>query len=240
MKRKAVIRLFSIVIFIGISGMFYGYKLNKVNNVNIKNNSKLKNTVNMNKELNIDAKTTALVLIDLQKGIAGMPTQPYSPAEVIANANKLIDAFHLDKAQVVIVRVAFNKDRSDALHPEIDEPMVSNPSALPEDWSAIVPELKCDKNDLFVTKHQWGAFYGTELDLQLRRKGIKTIVIGGIATNYGVESTARDGFELGYQMIFAVDAMASRTASDHEFAVTRIFPRIGLVRTTDEITKAMM
>ena len=131
----------------------------------------------MNKELTIDPRTTALVLIDLQKGIASIQTAPLSSAEVIANSNKLIDAFHLQKAQVVIVRVAFNKDRSDALHPEVDEPMASNLNALPEDWSTIVPELRCDKNDLFITKHQWGAFYGTELDLQLRRKGIKTILI---------------------------------------------------------------
>ncbi len=239
MKRKLVIRLFSIVIFIGISGMFYANKLNNIFNVYNDTNFKLSYTNNMNKELIIDPKTTALVLIDLQKGIASIQTAPLSSAEVIANSNKLIDAFHLQKAQVVIVRVAFNKDRSDALHPEVDEPMASNPNALPEDWSTIVPELRCDQNDLFITKHQWGAFYGTELDLQLRRKGIKTIVIGGIATNYGVESTARDGYELGYQMVFAVDAMASRAAADHEFAVTRIFPRIGMVRSTEVILKAM-
>ena len=239
MKRKLVIRLFSIAIFIGISGMFYANKLNNTFNVYNDTNFKLSYTNNMNKELTIDPKTTALVLIDLQKGIASIQTAPLSSAEVIANSNKLIDAFHLQKAQVVIVRVAFNKDRSDALHPEVDEPMASNLNALPEDWSTIVPELRCDQNDLFITKHQWGAFYGTELDLQLRRKGIKTIVIGGIATNYGVESTARDGFELGYQMVFAVDAMASRAAADHEFAVTRIFPRMGLVRTTNEIKNAL-
>ncbi len=239
MKTKASLRLTVIALILLVPCIFFASKLNTANGVNNKNNLRLKSTNHMNKELNIDPATTALVLIDLQKGIVAMPTAPYTSTEVISNSNLLLDAFHQHKAPAVIVRVAFNSDRSDALRPQVDEPLTSSANPLPEDWSTIVAELKSDKNDIFITKHQWGAFYGTELDLQLRRRGIKTIVIGGIATNYGVESTARDGYERGYQMIFAVNAMASRTATDHEFAVTRIFPRIGLVRTTDEILKAL-
>jgi nicotinamidase-related amidase len=90
-----------------------------------------------------------------------------------------------------------------------------------------------------ITKRQWGAFYGTELDLQLRRRGIRTIVIGGIATNFGVESTARDAFERGYEQVFAEDAMSSVSAEAHRFAVSVVFPRIGRVRSTDEILQAL-
>jgi nicotinamidase-related amidase len=192
----------------------------------------------MNSQLVIENEKTALVLIDLQKGIVSMPTEPIPSTEVIKNANMLVQAFHKNKAQVVFVRVAYSQDSRNMLRPEVDEPTVRN-SALPSDWSSIVPELEFKEGDLHITKRQWGAFYGTELDLELRRRKINTIVLGGISTNYGVESTARDAFERGYNLIFASDAMASRSTSDHEFAITRIFPRIGRVRKTEEIMSAM-
>jgi nicotinamidase-related amidase len=90
-----------------------------------------------------------------------------------------------------------------------------------------------------ITKRQWGAFYGTQLDLQLRRRGIKTIVIAGIATNFGVESTARDAFERGYALVFVEDAMAGLTEGAHAFAISTIFPRIGRVRSTEELLKSL-
>ena len=86
-----------------------------------------------------------------------------------------------------------------------------------------------------VTKRNWGAFYGTDLDLQLRRRGIKTIVLGGIATNMGVESTARAAHEHGYSQILVEDAMASRSVEMHAFAVGTVFPLLGLVRSTEEV-----
>ena len=81
----------------------------------------------------------------------------------------------------------------------------------------------------------WGAFYGTELELQLRRRGIEQFVLGGIATNIGVESTARNAYELGFGMIFAEDAMSSTGPEMHHFAVKNIFPRLGRVRSTAQI-----
>ncbi len=98
-----------------------------------------------------------------------------------------------------------------------------------------MPELDAQPCDLRITKRQWGAFYGTELDLQLRRRGIRTIVLAGIATNIGVESTARDAFERGYNQVLVEDAMASMAAEMHDFAVQSIFPMIGLVRSTEEV-----
>src|ERR1041384_346787 len=103
------------------------------------------------------------------------------------------------------------------------------------DFGAFVPELERPPTDVVITKHQWGAFYGTELDLQLRRRGVRTIVLCGIATNFGVESTARDGWERNYAIVFAEDAMAGVSAEAHQFAISTIFPRIGRVRSTEEI-----
>jgi nicotinamidase-related amidase len=90
-----------------------------------------------------------------------------------------------------------------------------------------------------VVKRQWGAFYGTDLDLQLRRRGVQTIVLTGIATNFGVESTARDAWERSYALVFAEDAMSALSEAAHRFAVETIFPRLGRIRPTAEIFTAM-
>ena len=103
----------------------------------------------------------------------------------------------------------------------------------------FIPELDRQPGDITIFKRQWGAFYGTDMDLQLRRRNLTTIIICGIATEIGVESTARDAFERGYYQIFAEDAMTSMAAEEHQIAITRIFPRIGLVRTTAEILSAI-
>ncbi|MDN4074057.1 isochorismatase family protein [Fictibacillus sp. CENA-BCM004] len=79
-----------------------------------------------------------------------------------------------------------------------------------------------------------GAFFGTDLDLQLRRRGIDTIVLCGIATNIGVESTAREAFQFGYNQVFITDAMVSFSQEEHDASCRFIFPKIGKVRTTDE------
>jgi nicotinamidase-related amidase len=187
-------------------------------------------------ELSIDPKSTALVLIDLQNGITSRVTAPHASADVISRAVRLADAFRARGSTVVLVRVAFAPDGSDRLKMPTDEPV---PAMTPApDWSEIRAELGPKPGDIVVTKHQWGAFYGTEMDLHLRRRGIKTIVIGGISTNFGVESTARDAFERAFALVFAEDAMAAMSADAHSFAVTTIFPRLGLVRSTADILQA--
>lgn len=188
--------------------------------------------------LTLDPKTSALVLIDLQKGIMNFPSQPITTKEVITNAQKLTKVFHQKKALVVLVHVTSSPDGKDMLHPTADEPMMRG-GERPADWADFVPEIAPQENDLIITKRQWGAFYGTELDMQLRRRGIKTIVIGGIATNFGVESTARDAFERGYDLVFVEDAMSSMTKEHHDFSVTKIFPRIGRIRSTEAVKKAL-
>jgi nicotinamidase-related amidase len=182
--------------------------------------------------IRLDPQTTALVLIDLQRGITVFPAQPHTTAEVIGNAARLAEAFRAVSAAVVLVHVATSADGGDRLYAQVDEPRPAQ--TLLADFAEIVPELGLGDRDIVVTKRQWGAFYGTDLDLQLRRRGLTTIVLAGIATNYGVESTARDAYERGYQLVLVEDAMSARSASDHVFALTRIFPRIGRVCGTED------
>jgi len=185
------------------------------------------------------ANSTALVLIDLQRGIMGRDTGPRPTAMVLANAVRLADRFRQLAAMVVLVRVSFSADGKDVLAAPVDSPFTVRPGQMPANWAEISPELGPREGDLVITKHQWGAFYGTELDLQLRRRGVRSIVLGGIATNFGVESTARDAWERNYALIFAEDAMAAMSADAHAFAVGNIFPRLGRIRSTDIILKAL-
>jgi len=175
----------------------------------------------------------ALVIIDLQKGIAGRDTKPHTAADVVKRSAQLADAFRKSKLPVALVHVAFAPDRSDALRQPVDAP---NPAMqLPPDWSEFVPQIGPRDGDIIIAKRQWGAFYGTDLDLQLRRRGVHTIVLCGIATNFGVESTARDAWERNYEIIFAEDAMSSMEAESHQFAIAKIFPRLGRIRSTQQV-----
>jgi len=178
----------------------------------------------MVQELTIDKAKTALVVIDLQKGIVAQQTKPYLAQDVIANASKLVDSFRKNDMPVFLVHVIITKETM--LKVLSDESFLSSLSLSP-DWSEFVPEMSPTSKDIVITKRQWGAFYGTDLELQLRRRGMSTIVLCGISTDFGVESTARFAYEYGFQQIFAEDAMASRSEEQHNAAVNFIFKRIG-------------
>jgi nicotinamidase-related amidase len=190
-------------------------------------------------ELKIEPSKTALVVIDLQNGIVRMPAGPRSPAEVVARAARMAAAMRVARGTVVFVRVTPSPDRKDALKPLTDIPASAAVATPPPDWSELVPELNAQTSDIVITKRQWGAFYGTELDLQLRRRGVDTIILCGISTNVGVESTARDAFERGYQQVFVEDAMTAREAEDHRHTVSSLFPRIGRIRSTEDVLAAL-
>jgi nicotinamidase-related amidase len=181
----------------------------------------------------IDRSKTALVVIDLQKGVVGRQTAPYAADVVVKNTASIAEAFRKQGMPVFLVKLAFAADEKDRLSPVCDTPRPAQ--ALSPDWTEIVPELGPKPGDFVITKRQWGAFYGTELDLELRRRGMTTIVLCGISTNIGVESTARFAFEYGYNQIFGEDAMSALSLEEHVATVTKIFPRIGLVRKTAEI-----
>ncbi len=192
--------------------------------------------MHMSEDLVIDKSKTAFVVIDLQKGVTAMLSRPYTAQEVISHASKLVNAFRKNNMPVFLVHVEMTKE---TMLNVISDQTFSRPQSPSSDWAEFVPELTPTPKDIVITKRQWGAFYGTDLDLQLRRRKIDTIVLCGISTDFGVESTARFAYEYGYQQIFAEDAMASRSDEQHNVAVNFIFKRIGRVRKTDEIVKAI-
>lgn len=189
--------------------------------------------------LTLDPRTTALVLIDLQKGIVGRTLAPYTAAQVVDNGAQLGRACNDAKATVVLVHVAFSAGGIDRLQQPVDAPMPAPPGGVPPEWAEFVPEVALLRTDVVITKRQWGAFHGTELDLQLRRRGVTTIVLGGIATNFGVESTAREAWQHNYAVVVAEDACTSMEAESHRFSIEKILPRIARVRPTSEILQAL-
>ena len=181
---------------------------------------------------------TALVVIDLQGGIVGAPTQPYSGPEVVARTVELAGAFRAAGLPVVLVRVTFAADGADAV-PGRNEQQRPGGGARPEGWDVIVDELAGHPGDIHVTKRNWGAFHGTDLDVQLRRRGVTQIVLTGIATSIGVESTARAAHEHGYHVTLATDAMSDLDAVSHAHSIERIFPRLGETGTTADILELL-
>jgi nicotinamidase-related amidase len=174
---------------------------------------------------------TALVLLDLQKGIA-TPKCIHPVDTVLHHAASLVQCFREQALPIVIVHVEFSADHQDMLAPRAD---FTYPVKLTPDFATIVPQLPVEPGDIRITKRGWNAFYGTELDLQLRRRKVTGIVLAGIRTSVGVEGTARAAYERGYNITFVSDATSDYDTSAHEHSMTKIFPRMGEIDTTQAI-----
>lgn len=173
----------------------------------------------------LDPQTT-LVVIDLQNGIVSYPTA-HPIGEVVAHASALAEAFRRRGLPVVLVNVTGGAPGRAEQSRSMGE--------LPAGWADFVPELDRQPQDHTVTKRTWGAFTNTDLDDHLKKQGATQIVLAGVATSIGVESTARFAHELGFNVTLAIDAMTDMNAEAHDNSITRIFPRLGETGTTREI-----
>ena len=184
-------------------------------------------------ELTLDAATTALILLDVQNFIVGLPTVPLDGRAVLANAVKLAEACRRKGILTVLVRVDSGHDNALLLKPSAD---VSMPKfELPPGAYNFAREIGPSPGDVVVTKHSWGAFHETDLDTHLRRRGMKTLIVAGFTTNYAIESTVRQAHERGYAQILVSDAMAAFSLAEHEHPFGTIFPRIARIRTIDQL-----
>jgi nicotinamidase-related amidase len=172
----------------------------------------------------------ALIVIDLQKGIVGLPTV-HPPAEIVDRSAQLAQAFREHALPVVLVNVAgAAPGRTDAGPRKF---------SFPPDWTELVPELGAQPSDLLVTKQRVGAFLGTSLDQLLRQRKVTQVFLTGVATSFGVESTARSAYDLGYNVVFVVDAMTDRDADAHRYCTEKFFPRIGETAVTEDVLKTL-
>jgi len=188
-------------------------------------------------------KQTALILIDLQKGLV-KTDMGYPMKDVLQKASMLIDVFRSANLPIVIVNInplgaAWTKARVERpsqgrvmqILEKVTMPLVG--------FTDIVPEIIVHPEDILIEKRSWNAFFQTPLEMELRKLGITEIVLAGISTSRAVESTARTANELGYNLIFATDAMIDKVKDAHENSIKNIFPRIGELGTVMEITKKM-
>jgi nicotinamidase-related amidase len=170
---------------------------------------------------NLEPQRTAAVLIDLMPRIVDQPTEPHAGRDVLNRCVQVADAVRAAGGRVVWVTV---ERPGDDPQPE---------------GSELAPECGPEPGDLLVVKHTWGAFHQTGLDEALRSRGVDTIVLGGIATNFGVESTARVADEHDYSLVFVSDAMTGIHGHAHDFAVGYTFRKLGTVTTTEEFVTAV-
>lgn len=183
-------------------------------------------------------KATALILIDLQKGILQRPlAHPIN--DVLEKAALLVEAFRKANLPIVVVNVipggAWLKNRKDSNNATQNTATLS-PAA---DFSTIVDAIKTQSNDIFITKENWSAFYNTKLQEELQKRNITGIVLAGVSTSAGVEGTARAASERGYNICFATDAMTDSNSAAHENSMRHIFPRLGELGTASEIIKKL-
>ncbi len=171
----------------------------------------------------------ALVVIDLQKGLAGLPTvHPFT--EIVARTALLARAFRAGLPVVLVNVTGAAPGRTDAGPPKF---------SFPPDWTELVPELEAIPGHQKVTKERWGAFHGTSLDDYLRAEGVTQIVLAGVATSIGVESTARSAYDLGYNVTLVLDAMTDLSPDAHRHTIENIFPRLGETAATSDVLKLL-
>lgn len=188
----------------------------------------------MSRAPDLDPAATALVLIDLQAGVLGMPLAPYSGEEVVASARELAAHHRRRGVPVVVVTVAFPATGG----PPVDVPGPPMPETMPPGWDQVADGIAED-GDIRIVKQGWGAFASTDLETRLREHGIDTIVLGGVATNFGVEETAREAVARGFAVVVASDASSSVSPAHHDFAIEQILPMIGRVRTVAEVVRGL-
>jgi nicotinamidase-related amidase len=169
---------------------------------------------------------TALIIVDLQKGIVGLPVI-HPIAGIIERGRALADAFRAHSLPVVLVNVT-----GGALG-RTEQPRLTR--ARPDGWADIIPELDQQPSDIVVTKRTWGAFASTDLETRLKALGVTQVVVAGVATATGVEATARQAYEAGFNVTLATDAMTDRHPEAHDYSLKNVFPRLGETGTSQEI-----
>jgi nicotinamidase-related amidase len=174
---------------------------------------------------------TALIVVDLQKGIVGVPSI-HPMGDIVARARTLLDAFRRHGLPVVLVNVAGTAPGRTEQPPRLT-------GALPEGWIDLIAELNRQPGDIVVTKRTWGAFANTDLEARLKALCVTQVVVCGVATGTGVESTARQAYEQGFNVTLAIDAMSDGRANAHAYSIANVFPRLGETGTTNDVIELL-
>jgi nicotinamidase-related amidase len=170
---------------------------------------------------------TALIVIDLQKGIVN-GNFIHSISDITDRTRALIDVFRAKSLPVVLVNVAGRA-------PGRTEQGPRSSTSFSEGWTDLLPQLDQQPSDIVVTKRSWGAFATTDLEHQLKARGVTQVVVTGVVTSTGVEATARQAYEQGFNVTLATDAMTDMSEDAHQYSIRNVFPRLGETGSTKEI-----
>ncbi|QYK01398.1 isochorismatase family cysteine hydrolase [Shewanella psychrotolerans] len=172
----------------------------------------------------------ALIIVDLQQGIVCMPTvHPIS--QVVDNSIKLKTAFKQKQLPVFLINVNGKAPGRNQLSPTTQKPAAN--------WAELIPELDVSSDDKCISKQTWGAFHNTDLHQQLQNADVTQVVITGLMTSMGVESTARQAHEHGYNVTLVTDAITDTNLDAHNNSCTHIFPKLAECGTTEALLKLL-
>jgi nicotinamidase-related amidase len=173
----------------------------------------------------VEPQRTALLIWDMEYAIA---PNAFNYNSILSNLKDLADlARQIHVPIFYSVQTAFDLAKEEAavwVRVRMKRAKASDPNHLlseKEDPQGreIVAELKPQSRDIVFQKRRPDGFVGTDFDLMLRSRGIGTILIGGVATEGGIEGTARTGRNLGYEMVILKDCVGSRNRELHELAL---------------------
>ena len=185
--------------------------------------------------ISLNLRKTAYLAIDLQDGILHNGVlAPYASDAVLLAANQLAEAFKNTEALITLVNV--DATSFHYLHPA--RYTREQPIKVPDNYMQLSMAIATDdtaNNVVKVTKHNPGAFFGTDLDLQLRRRGIDTIILSGLTTSNGVYATALDAFQHGYHLYIVEDATSDRDPGLHHLFFDKLYPKLGTVVTLAQV-----
>lgn len=204
----------------------------------------------MNRDLLLDlnskiaSRHTALLIIDMQNDFcasggwtdAVVKKSVASCAPVAAHINTLSAAARAAQVPVFWVQADYSDDK-------VPEPMLARSRrnglnavcCAPGTWGAAWFGMQPQPGEPVITKHCYSGFMGTDLDAQLKRRGIRTLVFSGVQTQVCVESTLRDAHSLGYYCVVPEECVASHTPPAHEVMLANTRLLFGEVATTAQV-----
>jgi nicotinamidase-related amidase len=204
----------------------------------------------MTNEFKLAPAKTAVVLIDLQNDIIrgsgpfyGDLAEQVRSKKVVENTIRLTDGARAAGAAIFYITVVRRADYADVVNQATQLTATGKAPPAKQQVSLVtgthgaqlVDELKPQPSDYVLVKKRRNAFHATELDFHLRARGIDTIVIGGVATNLGVENTVRDGWDRDYNMVVVPDISVASPAAAHDYCMSSVFPRMARIMTVDEV-----
>jgi ureidoacrylate peracid hydrolase len=198
----------------------------------------------------VDPKHAALILVDVQNDFCADGGAMHREGRdltlvqrMIPRLERLLDAARAAKVPCVWIRCVYNTGPNHYLSEVWLEQArrrrngayVSYPVCEPAEWNGDFFQIKPRADEVIVSKHRYGAFECTDLDLVLRSRDIRTVIMTGVATNVCVETTARQAFLKDYYVVFTSDCSATFSQAAHDATLHNIDQFFGEVVTSEQI-----